>query len=87
MWWYAVMERGRWTCWFARRVGSTVTDGRGYGPCSSGLHAHHVAQRSTHPERRTDPTNGEVLCNHHHAWVHDHPALAEKLGLLERART
>lgn len=83
-WHDAVMARSLWRCWFDNRLRTPVP---GAGPCQGRLHAHHVAQRSTHPERRTDPTNGQALCQHHHTWVHHHPELAYQLGLLERATT
>lgn len=84
-WHDAVMARCWFRCWFERHPGYAWE--HGLGPCQGRLHAHHVAQRSTHPERRTDPTNGQVLCQLHHTWVHAHPALATELGLLERATT
>lgn len=52
------------------------------GPCDGPLHAHHILRRSQGGTHTLE--NLALLCRYHHAWVHEHPAEAEVLGLLRR---
>jgi 5-methylcytosine-specific restriction endonuclease McrA len=47
---------------------------------SAVLHAHHVKSRARYPELKYDPSNGILLCNSCHTWVHNHPKEAHLGG-------
>lgn len=47
-----------------------------------GEHAHHVRLRSQ--QGADTVSNLRWVCHSHHTWIHDHPADAAALGLLER---
>lgn len=70
----AALERDQWDC----RAEAHGLDGE----CEAPLDVHHVRPRSqggTH-----DLSNLVCLCRSHHRWVHAHPAVAYRLGLLQR---
>lgn len=73
-----------WRRSYGRCAGERLIPGH---TCRGPLAAHHVAQKSTHPHLRLDPTNGTLLCRDLHRWVHDNPSAAERLGLLIRGDT
>lgn len=72
----AVAKRALWRC-----EGATPACPPG---SHVGHHAHHVVRRSQ--GGTNDPSNGVWLCASAHRWVHEHPAEARMMGLLDRAR-
>lgn len=68
-WRAAVLDRDGGTC---RRCGST-----------SGVEAHHVYPRDTHPQHRWNPDVGAALCAPCHRWVHRHQGDAHTAGWIK----
>lgn len=50
------------------------------GTCFGALHVHHIKRRSQ--GGTDDPWNLVALCPVHHGWVHEHPEMARRMGLL-----
>lgn len=55
------------------------------GPCWGPIEAHHLRKRSQGGANTIE--NIKLLCRFHNQWVEDHPAEAERLGLVDRPRS
>lgn len=67
------------------RRSNGVCEARAYFGCvGTGEHAHHVQRRSQGGS--DDPGNLLWVCFACHGWIHDHPLLATKAGLLWSVR-
>jgi hypothetical protein len=51
------------------------------GACAGPMDGHHRLPRSK--GGRDVPSNALWVCRRHHDWIHQHPAAATELGLLE----
>ncbi len=79
-WSKAVRERDGGECQWPLTFGFGLATRCGSG--DSRIDPHHIAPKGRRPDLKYDVDNGICLCRTHHDWVHDHPAEAEKLGLL-----
>lgn len=53
--------------------------------CSGGVEGHEPLRRSQGGDP-FDPAQVVLLCAGHHRWVHDHPDMARRVGLIRAGR-